>query len=151
MKSRILDRLCAAIFFVFGLFLLISIPMYTNAAKYDPVGSRFFPYAIAVCVLIVSAILAYTTIKGERYKISDSKEENVQINKNDIVRTVLFCLILFVMLILIEKVHFLAGGAVMLTSMLMLCKVKKISRYLLIYACTIVIYYVFTKYFNIRL
>lgn len=151
MKSRVLDRICAGIFFLFGVFLLITIPLFTSSAKYDPIGSRFFPYAIAVCTLFVSGILARMTFTAERYKTSDKTEGKFKINKADNTRTILFCLILMVAIVLIEKVHFLAGSAVMLTTMLLLCKVRRFSRYLIVYACTIVIYFIFTRYFNVRL
>ena len=131
--------------------MLFTIPQFTSAAKYDPIGSRFFPYTIAVCTLIVSGILFYTTFASERYKESDKIEEKFQINKVDNIRTILFCLILIVAIVLIEHVHFLAGSAVMLTAMLILCKVTRVSRYLIVYVCTIVIYFVFTRYFNVRL
>lgn len=151
MKYRIMDRICAAIFFLFGLFLFVSIPQYTNAAKYDPIGSRFFPYAIAVCTLLVSGVLAFTTFTAKRYLESDQKEERFQINIGDNLRTVLFCVVLMAVLVLIEKVHFLVGAGVMLTAMLLLCKVKRVSRYAIIYGCTVIVYFVFTRYFNIRL
>lgn len=151
MKSRILDRICAGIFFAFGVFLMVTIPQFTNAAKYDPIGSRFFPYAIAICILIVSGVLAVTTFTSDRYRESDSKEEKFQINRNDNIRTILFCLIIMAAIALIENIHFLAGSAVMLTAMLLLCKVRRISRYVIVYACTVVVYIVFTRYFNIRL
>lgn len=151
MKSRIMDRICAAIFFLFGLFLMISIPQYTNAAKYDPIGSRFFPYAIAVCILAVSGILALTTFTAERYQESDRKEGKFQINVRDNLRTILFCVVLMAAIILIERIHFLVGAGVMLTAMLLLCNVKRVSRYVIIYSCTVFIYIVFTRYFNVRL
>lgn len=151
MKSRVMDRICAGIFFLFGLFLLFSIPQYTNAAKYDPIGSRFFPYAVAVCVLIVSGVLALTTFTAERYRESDRKEEKFRININDNLRAILFCMVLMMALVLIEKIHFLIGAGVMLTAMLLLCKVKRILRYAIIYICTVLVYLVFTRYFNIRL
>ena len=151
MKYRIMDRICAVIFFLFGLFLLVSIPQYTSAAKYDPIGSRFFPYAIAVCTLLVSGVLAVTTFTAKRYLESGQEEERFQINISDNLRAVLFCVILMAAFVLIEKVHFLAGAGVMLTAMLLLCKVKRISRYAIIYGCTVFIYFVFTRYFNIRL
>lgn len=151
MKSRIMDRICAGVFFLFGLFLMISIPQYTNAAKYDPIGSRFFPYAIAVCILLVSGILALTTFTADRYRESDRKEEKFQVNIGDNLRTILFCAVLMVSVILIERVHFLVGAGVMLTAMLLLCKVRRVSRYVIIYGCTVLIYFVFTRYFNVRL
>lgn len=151
MKSRIMDRICAALFFLFGLFLLVTIPQYTNAAKYDPIGSRFFPYAIAVCMLLVSGVLMYTTFTAKRYLESDQKEEKFRINISDNLRSILFCVVLMAAIVLIEKVHFLVGAGVMLTAMLLLCRVKQVSRYAVVYGCMVLVYFVFTRYFNIRL
>lgn len=151
MRTRITDRICAAIFFLFGLFLIISIPQYTSAVNYDPIGGRFFPYAIGACILIVSGILAWTTFRAERYKENDGKEEHFRIDISDNIRAVLFCVFLFVSLVLIEKVHFLAGVAVMLTVMLLLCKTKGILKYVIVYAGAALAYIIFTRYFKIRL
>lgn len=151
MKSKISDRICAGVFFLFGVFLMISIPRFTSAAKYDPIGSRFFPYAIAVCTIIVAGILAATTFVGSRYQKESKNEETVPINIRDHIRTVLFCVIVMGALFLIDRVHFLAGTAVMLTAMLLLCKVRRISRYLIVYVCAAAAYFIFTHYFNVRL
>lgn len=151
MRSRIMDRICAAIFFLFGLFLMITIPQYTSVVNYDPIGGRFFPYAIGICILTVSGILALTTFRAERYKESDAKEEKFQMNISDNLRAVLFCVFLFVSLVLIEKVHFLVGVAVILTVMLLLCKAKGILKYVIVYVGAALAYIIFTRYFKIRL
>ena len=54
-------------------------------------------------------------------------------------------------ILLIEKVHFLAGAFVMLTAMLLLCGVRKLLRYVIIYSCAAIAYFVFTQYFNVRI
>lgn len=152
MKSKINDRICAIIFLVFGIALYISVPIFTSGAKYDPIGSRFFPYAIAVCFVIVAGLLLIGTFTSKKTEEGKGEEKTpYKINVRDNVRTVLFCVLLLGSVYLIEKVHFLGGIFVMLTSMLLLCKVKKPIRYLIVYGCALLAYFVFTRYFNVRL
>ena len=152
MKSKINDRICAIIFLIFGIALYISVPIFTSGAKYDPIGSRFFPYAIAVCFVIVAGLLLIGTFTSKKTEEDKGEEKTpYRINVRDNVRTVLFCALLLGSVYLIEKVHFLVGIFVMLTSMLLLCKVKKPTRYLIVYGCALLAYFVFTRYFNVRL
>lgn len=151
MRSRIQDRICAIVFLVFGAVLFFSVPHFTEAAKYDPIGSRFFPYAIAVCILVVAGLLLADTFLAGKYREKDALEPPFRVNVRDNLRTLLFCAVLLGSVLLIEKVHFLAGAFVMLTAMLLLCGVKKPLRYAIVYGCAAAAYLVFTRYFNVRI
>ncbi len=151
MKSRINDRICAIVFLAFGIALFISVPRFTEAAKYDPIGSRFFPYAIAVCLLGVAGLLLADTFYAGKYRKKDAQEPPFRVNARDNLRTILFCTVLLASIFLVERVHFLAGAFVMLTAMLFLCRVKKPLRYVIVYGCAVAAYFVFTRYFNVRI
>ena len=44
MNNKINDVICASIFLIFGIVLMILTPIMTSPMKMDSLGSRFFPY-----------------------------------------------------------------------------------------------------------
>ena len=149
MNNKINDVICASIFLIFGIVLMILTPIMTSPMKMDSLGSRFFPYAIGVFTIIVSLILGISSLLSIRKNMDQVKGYNPHLHDN--LRAVLYCIALLVSVWLIEAVHFLAGAFVMTTSLLLLCSERKILWYLIVYACTAVAYFAFTMLLNVRI
>ena len=66
MNNKINDVICASIFLIFGIVLMILTPIMTSPMKMDSLGSRFFPYAIGVFTIIVSLILGISSLLSIR-------------------------------------------------------------------------------------
>lgn len=148
MNKAINNLICSIIFIVFGIALLFIVPAMTPAYKNDALGSRFFPNAIAVGMIIISGIqgsLAIISLK----RCEDKEEYRIKFADN--LRTVLFCLSAVLTVFLIDKVHFLLGAFIMTTSMLILCREKKISHYIIVYSCCIFAYLLFSQVLHVRI
>lgn len=150
MNNKINDIICSGIFFAFGIFLLIITPMMTPAYKNDALGSRFFPYAIAVCTILVSMLQgAFAFIEAR--KVSQGEHEHYFIEWAPNFRTLLFCLSTVISVYMIHMVHFLVGALVMTTTMLLLIKEKSLVRYAIVYGCCVLAYFIFTYFLHIRI
>jgi Ca2+/Na+ antiporter len=148
MNDKKSDLICSTVFILFGVFLLIATPLMTTAYKNDALGSRFFPYAIATCTILIAGLQGTAAILAIR---KAPEKEKYQIAWGDNLRTILFCLSAAIAVILIDKVHFLAGAFVMTTAMLLLCKERHIVRYAIVYVCCLAAYFIFTLLLKVRI
>ena len=149
MNKKINDFICAIMFLIAGIIVLIITPKMTSSFKMDDLGSRFFPYAIGVCTILVSLILGGTSL----LTILKSKEKwkGYTIRWVDNLRAILYCLAVILSVFLFSKVHFLILSFVMTTALLALCKERKLLWYLIVYACTLITYFAFTMILHVRI
>jgi len=148
MKLKTYDRICAVIFFSFGLFLLVSIPIYISARKTDILGSRFVPYVVAILMVSLSVLLFILTFISKKYK-NDSEDKPISAANE--LRVFLFILTVIGSLFVMQFIGFLLATLIMVTFTLLLLKVRKISWFIIVYAFVVGLTFFFTKLVRVDL
>ncbi|MGI6227279.1 MAG: tripartite tricarboxylate transporter TctB family protein [Peptococcales bacterium] len=152
MKEELKNLICSCLFLVFGVFIVISTPIFTPPMKLDPLGSQFFPYLIGFFFIVISISLGLLSLfEVVKNKNKDAFNLFNTFNFKDNFRVILFCIILIISVYLIEYVHFFVGSFTLITGAMVLSKEKKAWRYAIVSVFTILSYLVFTKFFNVRL
>jgi|GEM_PF-3729684 len=152
-KNSINDIICSSIFLLLGVAILIITPITTMELGMDDLGSRFFPMTIGCAFIVISLLLGIPSVLAAlRDKDSFAKyREGFRNNLRNNLRVIAFCFLLVLSVFFIHKVHFLLGAFTLTTSMLVLCKERKILRYAVVYACTLLAYCLFVVVLHVRI
>ena len=142
MKTR--NRICAAIFFILGAFIFLSIPGNISSAHNDSLGPRFIPYIVSVAFMLLSIVLFVETFFGKK---TASRPMAIA----DELRTILFIAALIVGVFLINKIGFLLGMIFITTVTMILLKVKSFKGYAIVYSVLLVVFLFFTYVMKIVL
>ena len=149
MSKKIEDRICSAVFFSIGTFILINIPKYIGNKKTDILGPKFLPYVIACGLMALSVLLFTTTFFSAEYK-KEGNATNSNIWKDEI-RVLLFIIFVILSIIIMDKFGFILGALCFTTSTMLILKNKKISWYAITYGVVGVLYLFFTFVMRIDL
>lgn len=145
------DMISSLIFLALGIALLFIIPINISDVKLSSIGPRSFPYFIAVSMIVLSILLmivTYLTEKKVRIITNENSEvvvEEIRENKMDTLRVVIFIVLIFIYIILFEKVGYFISTFLLSTSILLLLKTKNIWSYIIVYLVATGIYLAFTK------
>ena len=144
------DFYCGVFFFCFGLILLyVSRNFILDLDRYSRMGPKFFPTLFSVVTTILGALLMLQTFVQRG---SWKKETQVQIiNVKEEFPIFITCIIMVVACILFTYFRYLISMPIAATAMLVFYKTKKWHYYVIMYAFSIIFYYIFVKLMYVQL
>jgi hypothetical protein len=126
---KLADRVCAIVFFCIGVFFFVNIPIYIDSRKNDVLGSRFFPYTIAVTTIALSILLFIITFISDKY----TNKTIILFSIKNETRVFLFIATVASCLIIVQHIGFLPGVITMITITLLILSVRRIGWYFIVY------------------
>lgn len=154
------DMLSALIFFLIGIAVLVCTPatIIQEDVKFG-VSARTFPYFIGGCMTALSLLLGVITYTKQRKAVKagtaekekEYTDEEKKANRANELRAFLTAVVCILYAWVFDKVNFFISTFVLITALLAIFKVKKLSSYLICYAATVVIWACFTYFFAVRL
>lgn len=146
------SMISSLVFTVLGVVLLIVIPVSVDAGTMSAVGPRTFPYFIAVCMIVLSLMLAMTTYLENKKSSGKSKSGNVELTewKNEL-RALLLVVVVLLYVLTFDALGYFVSTFIASTLMLLIFRTKNIIHYLVVYGAAIAIYLAFTKLLYVML
>ncbi|MGE4284859.1 MAG: tripartite tricarboxylate transporter TctB family protein [Clostridia bacterium] len=139
--------------FMFGLLLLILIPMYVDVGGVSIIGPRVFPTFITFALIFFSIILIGTSVLQlkKKQKAVYTQEEKEVLNFKDELRVFKIFLAILLYIFLFNKVGYGISTTIFITLCLIILQVKKAWYYLVAYTVSYIVYLAFTKLLFISL
>lgn len=146
------NMVSSLVFAVLGAALLIVIPASVDIGTMSAVGPRAFPYFIAICMIILSVVLAAVTYWENRK--NDAKMEHTKSasgeGKNEL-RALMLVAIVLLYILTFDILGYFGSTFIAATLMLLLFRSRNIKHYLIVYGSAMVIYLAFTKLLYVML
>ena len=159
MSSYKKDIISGLLFLVFGIVVLICVPLTIQDPQLSSVGPRFFPNFIGWGMVIISIALIIQTIFNQKkaglpltlFEKREKDAAKVAETRANELRAAASATIMLLYAILFDKIGYFPSTLLCMTALLALFRVKHIWSYIICYGVAVAIWAAFTFLLSVRL